>query len=509
MKDLRRAMHHTGVGVQLLLRLHPLQRRDGRCDCGRGEAIVLAVVGHRSSVATVAHQALVDAGRAGDIVDALVPRVLDDGRIVALERQAGAGAPFRGDAVPDRRGVPFVLLPGLGVLLLLVALPPLLHAVRHAEAHDDQYWHRYRQDGTQSHLRRAQTIAVRRRRGDLFRGVVGVRGGVVLASVAAEAAGADALVAVDSVHASAAVQARRRAALVDVDAAVLAGESRPALAPVVVVEVRATAAVRARLGEAQVHFAAAIGPDVAGHALAPVLVYHVDARAAVQARAVLAVVDVLLAVRADESRRTRALVVVADAAAHPAVPARIRLALVDLHVAVLAVVPGRASAHHPVGRVAAGAVDAGLLRARHGLLLAVSARPALGALARVLLPKGLVHAHAVVQARLLRTARHFDLAFLAREPGRALAREGPLARVEARAAVLARLVVRAVVQVLVAEQSAPALVADALPLLLARSVHASRVQLALLAQRALPSFLAAATEKKRSVRARRKFSSNF
>ena len=73
-----------------------------------------------------------------------------------------------------------------------------------------------------------------------------------------------------------------------------------------------------------------------------------------------------------------------------------------------------------------------------------------------------------------------------------------LAGVEASAAVLARLVVGAVVEVLVAEQAAPALVAVALPRLLAGTVIAARVPDALVAQLSLPSGVAPLTSESRS-----------
>ena len=74
---------------------------------------------------------------------------------------------------------------------------------------------------------------------------------------------------------------------------------------------------------------------------------------------------------------------------------------------------------------------------------------------------------------------------------RAGAGVGSLAGVPACGAVAAGLVVGAVVEVLVAEETAPALVAATLVGLLAGAVHAAGVELALVAVRAGPAGLAA------------------
>jgi len=60
-------------------------------------------------------------------------------------------------------------------------------------------------------------------------------------------------------------------------------------------------------------------------------------------------------------------------------------------------------------------------------------------------------------------------------------------------------VIRAIVEVLVAEQSAPAFVALALPGFLAATVEATRVPDALIAQRTLPAVVASVTERDGSV----------
>lgn len=80
-----------------------------------------------------------------------------------------------------------------------------------------------------------------------------------------------------------------------------------------------------------------------------------------------------------------------------------------------------------------------------------------------------------------------DVALGTRETGRTRTRVEPLARVETRAAVLARRVVGAIVQVLVAEHTAPSLFAQTLPRLLAVAVHAARIDLTLVASGSRPT----------------------
>lgn len=80
--------------------------------------------------------------------------------------------------------------------------------------------------------------------------------------------------------------------------------------------------------------------------------------------------------------------------------------------------------------------------------------------------------------------------------GRAATRVRALARVETGAAVSARLMVGAVVEVLVAEQPAPAFVAQTVPRLLAGTVSAVRIRFAFVAQSTLPATVTSAKHKK-------------
>lgn len=145
-------------------------------------------------------------------------------------------------------------------------------------------------------------------------------------------------------------------------------------------------------------------------------------------------------------------------------------------------------------------MDARLLGTGHSLGLAMASDPSLVAGAA----KGSasvsvvqVMASGAVHARALFAVRDLGFAVRAHESGLALAGVGSLAGVEAGASVLAGLVVGAEVQVLVAEETAPALVALALPRLLAGAVDAARVGLALGAQGSLPAGVATVEEKRK------------
>ena len=97
-------------------------------------------------------------------------------------------------------------------------------------------------------------------------------------------------------------------------------------------------------------------------------------------------------------------------------------------------------------------------------------------------------ASAAVKARLVRAlVGDPGLALGAGVAGRAAASVGTLAGVEAGGSVLAGLVVGAVVQVLVAEETAPAVVAVALPRVLAGAVLAPGVPDALVAKGTSPT----------------------
>lgn len=88
-----------------------------------------------------------------------------------------------------------------------------------------------------------------------------------------------------------------------------------------------------------------------------------------------------------------------------------------------------------------------------------------------------------------------DFALGSGKTGRTRARVQSLARVEARAAILARRVIGTVVQVLVAEHTTPAFFAQTLPRLLAVAVHATRIYLALVASGSRPARVTSAKKR--------------
>lgn len=110
----------------------------------------------------------------------------------------------------------------------------------------------------------------------------------------------------------------------------------------------------------------------------------------------------------------------------------------------------------------------------------------------------LLHARAAVQTRFDCTGMERLLAVESRVLRRTDAGVAALAGVVARPAVLTRAVVGAVVEVLVAEQAAPALLADAVPGLGAGAVEASRMSLALVAELAHPARMTTGMKEKHS-----------
>lgn len=102
----------------------------------------------------------------------------------------------------------------------------------------------------------------------------------------------------------------------------------------------------------------------------------------------------------------------------------------------------------------------------------------------------IVVARSSVQTRHGRTVADSGLAICSDVAGRTLASVRTLSGVEASSSILTRFVVGAEVQILIAEQSTPAFVAEALPGLLAGPVYASRIGFTLVAQGTLPAGLA-------------------
>lgn len=137
-----------------------------------------------------------------------------------------------------------------------------------------------------------------------------------------------------------------------------------------------------------------------------------------------------------------------------------------------------------------------LVRTRQRFHLAMRSRPALATLAPVRSVRCLLEARSPIQTRLVLALADFDLAILATEARQTVARVRSLTGIETRAVVLARPMIGAVVQVLVAEQTAPAFVAIAFPFLLAGAVNAARIRFAFVAQGPFISRMASAIRRR-------------
>lgn len=154
---------------------------------------------------------------------------------------------------------------------------------------------------------------------------------------------------------------------------------------------------------------------------------------------------------------------------------------------------------------------AGIVPARLGADLAVSASPTAWTAALIVPSHGDISsgqdgvvagvarlvgmASATVEAGLAVAVQERDLTVSTSETGCAGTGVAALAGIEASAAVVAGLVVRAEIEVLVAEQATPALVAEALPGFLAAAMKTARVTDARVAEGTGPATLTPAKNK--------------
>lgn len=284
------------------------------------------------------------------------------------------------------------------------------------------------------------------------------------------------------------VAARIRAAVIAIDLALVAGEAHGTHALVSVHQIPALAAILTRLGRALVDVDVAVLAGVAGGAAAVIVVHQVDAERAVLALAD-AVVDILRAVLAGEAAPASAPVVAGQIDAGERVLAGrfLERALVHVELTEDALPGGRAVTREAVLAVDA---DAAVLARLRGALVDVGRAVRPGETRGALAMRGLAElvAGRAVQAGAGR-ARIVDL--LAGGPGEAVRARATVLigrGVLARAAVLARLVGAAVVEVLVAQYTAPVGVADALPAgAVAVAVLAAWIRHALVAQLAAPA----------------------
>lgn len=197
----------------------------------------------------------------------------------------------------------------------------------------------------------------------------------------------------------------------------------------------------------------------------------------------MTIVNVFLAICALETFRAMTLILIAfNRRTLSAVHARIWVAILHLHLAISSAIACSTLALKSLTRVAASAsMLARLARTCYRLRLAMLANPSVTTLACVALAKatGIVGACAVVEARIDDAVFDFNLAVGAEKAGWTLACVRTLSGVRAGSAVVTRLVIGAEVQVLVAEQSTPALLADAFPLHIAGSMYTSWIHFTL------------------------------
>lgn len=225
---------------------------------------------------------------------------------------------------------------------------------------------------------------------------------------------------------------------------------------------------------------------------------QIDAISPVQTRHPDAIVDVPVAAGTREPVGARATEPVDLIYARPPVRAGIRVAVVHLRLAIRPRETGSAVAFEPEGPVRAGppVVTVRVLTRDRDLFAVVPLVPP-RALAGVAFSQ--VLAGPTVLAGVLMsgaTVQHL-LAIRPGESGLTAAGVGSLTGVEANPPVFAGLVVRAIVEILVAEQTPPTFVADAVPLLLARTVKASGIPFTFVAEFTLPAAVTSGNNKKR------------
>ena len=280
-------------------------------------------------------------------------------------------------------------------------------------------------------------------------------------------------------------------ALIDLHRAVFTGVPGWAGAHEVVHGVVAGAPVGAGVIPALIHVNFTMGAVEPGQAVALVVTDKVDTGAPVLAGVDGAVVDVVLAVGPGEAGGADALVLILMHGVHeagtPVFAGGVHAAVVHLDVTVDPGEPGLAPTFipsrgvHTVRVIFTGSVATGL-----GLKLAMVTVVPEGAHAGVVIDPGTLAGTPVDAEVVGALVGDAGLAVGAGPAGWAGARVGALAGVEAGGPVLAGLVVGAVVEVLVAEQAAPALLAVAGPGLIAGTVLAPGVPHALVAEGTSP-----------------------
>lgn len=288
--------------------------------------------------------------------------------------------------------------------------------------------------------------------------------------------------------------------LVNVNATIDAGEAAPTCTLEAVNYVDATAAICAWLRQAEVDSLVTQSARITGSAFALILINAVDASATVLARISMTIVDILFAFRSLETFRAMAFVLIAfECRALSAVHARVRVAVLHLQLTLSPAKAHRALAFVSLTRVAAsGPVQTWPTRTCLNLRFAVLSNPTVTTLACVAVEvAGIINTCSIIQAWIYGAVFHFNFTVGAEIAGRTFACVRALAGVGAGAAVEARLVIGAEIEILVAEQATPALLAVAFPLGIAGSMYTSWVQFTLVASRSPVSAFASVERKRR------------
>lgn len=231
-----------------------------------------------------------------------------------------------------------------------------------------------------------------------------------------------------------------------------------------------------------------------------VTVDFIDAGTTVETFDVHAIVNVGFASRTSESTPTTTLVRIPFVRASSIVQAWIGRAVVHFSVAMRPSEPDRTTALEALRIIFAGStVVTFRLFTSDSSIFTVVPSVTFGTLAAV--AYSLILTNASVETRVLmgQTSVHGLFAIGSLEPSFTVAGVRPQSGVVASPAVLARLVVGAIIEILVAEQTTPTFVADALPLLLACPVQTSGIPFALVAQLSCPTPVTSAKKKTKEI----------
>lgn len=208
----------------------------------------------------------------------------------------------------------------------------------------------------------------------------------------------------------------------------------------------------------------------------------------------MTVINVILTINSLEALSAMTLILIASyRRAFAVVQAWVWVAVLHLQFAVSASIARRTVALKALTRITTvSTVKTWLARTCYRLSLAMLSNPTVTTLACVAIIKaaGIISTCAIIQTWIYAAVFNFNFTVGAEESGWTLACVGSLASVGTGSAVMTRLVIGAEVQVLIAEQSTPALLADAFPFHRAGSMYTSWIHFTLVTIRSPVSALA-------------------